>query len=152
MESLKTTDPLANATKEEEAFLLINGIRPSMHRLSIYNYINYKKNHPTADTIYNELHTLIPTLSKSTVYCILQLFLDKNVIQQLTIEGDEIRYDANLTPHIHFKCHKCGSILDIEDKKMEISPQERFSIDNTFTINSYQIFLWGECPFCKKEY
>ena len=149
METLETKDPLAYATKEEESFLLLNGIRPSKHRLSIYNYINYKKNHPTAEMIYNELLPLNPTLSKSTVYSILQLFIEKNVIQQLTIEGDEIRYDANIKPHIHFKCQKCGSIFDIKDIDVNTSIQEKFNIDTNFSIDTYQIFLWGKCSFCK---
>jgi Fur family peroxide stress response transcriptional regulator len=44
------------------------------------------------------------TLSKTTVYNSLKLFLKRGIVQELTIEEKEVRYDADTRPHAHFKC------------------------------------------------
>ena len=58
-------------------------IRPSIQRVSILNYLLEKKNHPTVDTIYEDLHPAIPTLSRTTVYNTLQMFKEYDLVSTL---------------------------------------------------------------------
>ncbi|MBQ2294996.1 MAG: transcriptional repressor [Spirochaetales bacterium] len=122
--------------------LLTHNIRPSIHRILIYQYLINNKNHPTADTVYTNLHPQLPTLSKTTVYNVLSLFVDKKLIQELPLENGELRYDADTSEHAHFKCEKCGKVHDIFVK---IGLPK---IPNDFTISRSQLFLWGKCPDC----
>lgn len=71
------------------------------------------KNHPTVDMIYKALCTEIPTLSKTTVYNTLNLFIEKKIVNVIVIEENETRYDSVMAVHGHFKCEKCGKIYDI---------------------------------------
>ena len=57
--------------------LSAHNIKPSLQRLAIYSYLLEKKNHPTVDMIYSDLHPSMPTLSKTTVYNTLKLFIEK---------------------------------------------------------------------------
>ena len=63
------------------------GIKPSYARMQIYDYIREKRNHPTVEDIYAELVRMIPTLSRTTIYNTLTLFLQNNLLQPVTIEG-----------------------------------------------------------------
>jgi len=128
-------------------FLVNEGIHPSYQRLRIYEYLEQNNSHPTVDIIYNSLLSEIPTLSKTTVYNTLNLFHEKGIVRGLTIDENEIRYDANTRPHAHFKCVKCGRIFDIE-------------IDSKFFANSFvchhkvnerQLYLKGICSDCMNE-
>lgn len=89
-------------------------IKPTFERLSILQYLDKKHNHPTAAMIYDEVLKKVPTISKTTVYNSLNLFIDKGFVTPLYITGSEVRYDFATKPHHHFFCEKCGKIYDLE--------------------------------------
>ena len=83
--------------KESDAYLrLVDcGIRPSMQRLSIMDYLLKHATHPTIDDIYKDLLPSIPTLSRTTLYNTLRLFAETNAAQLLTIDDHHQCYDGN---------------------------------------------------------
>jgi Fe2+ or Zn2+ uptake regulation protein len=119
-----------------------HGINPSVQRLVIYDYLYKNHNHPTVDNIYSSLSPSMPTLSKTTVYNTLKLFVDKGVAIIVNIDEHEARYDADISMHGHFKCKGCGSFFDVQLTKPEINSLEGFRID------SYQINMKGYCRIC----
>jgi len=122
-----------------------NDIRPSFQRIKILEYLLKYRNHPTVYTIYRELVNEIPTLSKTTVYNTLKLFVEKNVNIIINIEGNEVRYDANISKHGHFKCEKCGKIYDFTVDLESINLKEIKKIK----IHEYHFYLKGICDKCK---
>ena len=60
------------------------GFRPSLQRIAIVEYLFTHSTHPVVDTIFNELSSSIPTLSKTTVYNTLKLFEEKNIVPKRT--------------------------------------------------------------------
>lgn len=131
-------------TREAAGFLEKKGIKPSYTRLRIYRYLTESRNHPTADTIFRELSPEIPTLSKTTVYNTLTLFSERGVVQTLTIEEKENRYDAETGNHTHFKCNSCGSITDIPSPKNAI----HLELPKGFHSQETQLYIYGTCPQC----
>lgn len=123
--------------------LLAHNIRPSIHRILIYQYLIDNKNHPTADTVYCNLHPQLPTLSKTTIYNTLSLFVEKKLIQELPLESGELRYDADISEHAHFKCEKCGKVYDLF---MKINLPR---LPDDFTLSRSQLFFWGKCSCCE---
>ncbi len=124
-----------------------NNIKPSIQRLKIFEYLHINKNHPTADMIYSYLSQEIPTLSKTTVYNTLNLFVEKDVAITVAIEDNELRYDATIKDHAHFKCSKCEVIYDIE---MDLS-QAKFMKLNDFIIDKTSVYLNGKCKNCLNQ-
>jgi len=121
------------------------GITPSLHRIRILEYLLNTKSHPTADCIHQSLIEKIPSLSKTTVYNTLKYFLSNNLIQSLTIDETEVRYDADLSFHAHFKCNHCGSLYDIEDSNMN---PECLTAIGGHKILEYHLYLKGICKKC----
>jgi len=64
---------------EISQFLSQQGIRPSFHRLKIFEYLINERTHPTADEIYEVLKKEIPAISRATVYNTLRLFLENKL-------------------------------------------------------------------------
>ena len=136
-----------NASKQ---YLLNFGIKPSLQRLAVMKYLMQYHTHPTVDEIYAALHSSIPTLSKTTIYNTLSLFLEEGVIQAVSIDTKNIRYDIDIHPHAHFKCKKCHSIIDVPVPKL---CDEIFSISEEFKdleIQDVEVALKGICKKCKE--
>lgn len=123
-------------------------IKPSVQRLAVMNYLVQHRTHPTVDEIYSNLCQSIPTLSKTTIYNTLKLLVDGGVAQMLTIQEHNSCFDADVTPHSHFLCKKCGKVFDMQyfDFKNEI-PQD---VDGNHIEETYQFFK-GTCKNCKKN-
>lgn len=131
-------------TKKIQQFLRMHNVKPSHHRIKIYQYLVENRNHPSVDMIYQELVQAIPTLSKTTLYNTLQLFLEKGIVIMITIDENETRYDADTSLHGHFRCDKCSQIFDI---RLNTADWELDDIDG-FAINESHIYFKGWCPQC----
>jgi Fur family peroxide stress response transcriptional regulator len=108
-------------------------IKPSHQRLKIYQYLVENRNHPNVDMIYRELSVEIPTLSKTTVYNTLNLFVERGLVSLITITENEMRYDADTSLHGHFRCDHCGTIYDLRlrHNSLEFDNIEDFRIDES---------------------
>jgi Fur family peroxide stress response transcriptional regulator len=128
-------------------FLKLNEIKPSYQRIKIFEYLMHSKEHPHVDEIYRALINEIPTLSKTTVYNTLNLFIEKGIIHMITIDGTEVRYDADLTTHGHFRCEHCGRVYDFNAELSEVETD----LSNGFIINQKDLYFRGICPICQKK-
>lgn len=128
-----------------DEYLKKNDIKPSYQRIKIFEYLTKHRNHPTVDMIYQELVKEIPTLSKTTVYNTLKLFIEKKIVLLINIEDNETRYDADTSFHGHFKCRKCNEVCDI---KTEIPVLKELDY---FKIEEYHLYIKGICKKCIKD-
>ncbi len=127
--------------------LIDRGIRPSIQRIKILEYIVKNKNHPTVDMIFNALKGEIPTLSKTTVYNTLNEMVKKDVLLELIIDENAVRYDLYMEPHVHFKCRICGEIYDY-DMDCEIFKKKKIKGN---LVERYSVNLYGICKNCLNE-
>lgn len=119
-------------------------IRPSVQRMAVYNFLLDNPIHPTVEIIYKALNPKIPTLSKTTVYNTLKQLVDCELVQSIQIEDGELRYDANVNNHLHFKCTKCGEVYDIFSD-IQVSKD---LLPAGFSVTKTQTNLWGLCKSC----
>ena len=125
-------------------YFVKEGINPSYQRLKIFEYLLYHKVHPTVDIIYNDLYKQIPTLSKTTIYNTLNLFEQRRIITSLSIEKNELRYESNTEPHVHFKCKTCGEVYDL----LQEFPLVVGKIIEGHNVTDQQLYLKGVCKNC----
>jgi Fe2+ or Zn2+ uptake regulation protein len=110
------------------------------------HYLRTNRTHPTADEIYEAIRKQIPTLSKTTVYNTLRLFVDQGAALNIGIDEKNAHFDGYVEPHAHFRCKKCGKIIDLQ---MNI---EKF-LPETFDgrIEEAYFYLKGLCGNCNKQ-
>ena len=127
-------------------YLTFHSIKPSIQRVTIYQYLTKNKSHPTVDEIYNNLSSELITLSKTTVYNTLHLFVENGIAVPIHVEGNEVRYDADILNHAHFKCNNCGKVFDVA---IDINSNNFKELKN-YTISNFQLFMTGTCNNCNK--
>ena len=131
-------------TSQISKFLQMNSIKPSHHRIRVFQYLVERRNHPTVDRIHRDLIDEIPTLSKTTIYNTLDLFVKRGIASLITIEENESRYDADTSLHGHLKCSECGHIYDIG---LQLSSLDFAALDK-FMVQESHIYFKGICPKC----
>ncbi|MDO4691146.1 MAG: Fur family transcriptional regulator [Fusobacterium sp.] len=135
-------------TEDISTYLKEHGIKPSYQRLKIFQYMMENNNHPTVDMIYRALCPEIPTLSKTTVYNTLNLFIERKITTMVVIEENETRYDLVMGSHGHFKCVNCGKLIDIDLIDINYSACEEIQGSD---ITEKHIYLKGICKECKNH-
>lgn len=128
-------------------YLKNHEIKPSYQRIKIFQYLLENRNHPTVDMIYRTLCPEIPTLSKTTVYNTLNLFIEKNIVNMIVIEENETRYDTVSDIHGHFKCDICGNIYDVDINQKVLK-------DSNLTehaIKEQHYYFKGICKDCMEK-
>jgi Fur family transcriptional regulator, peroxide stress response regulator len=130
---------------ESHIYLKNHGIKPSVQRSAVMDFLLKNRIHPTIDDIYSALHPSMPTLSKTTVYNTLNLFLEKGAVRILTIDEKNARYDVDTSQHAHFMCAVCGKVHDIFSLKPELF---LFPKNQDFVIKSIEISYSGTCHLC----
>lgn len=129
-------------------FLRKFSIKPSVQRSAVMDFLLKNRIHPTIDEIYLALSPLMPTLSKTTVYNTLDLFVERGAVRALAIDEKNARYDVDISAHAHFKCRNCGTIHDIFDLNptfFQIPENDEFKID------SVEISYFGRCKTCSNN-
>ena len=121
-----------------------HGIRPLNHRVAVYEYLAQHPVHPTADQIYTELRKSMASISRTTVYNVLHLLAEKNVIMPITIDSKELRFDADTSEHIHFLCETCHRVFDLQS----MEGQGKVTVPEGFTVSSVALYVKGTCPDC----
>ncbi|MGS0763680.1 Fur family transcriptional regulator [Syntrophomonas curvata] len=127
-------------------FLKMHNIKPSHHRIRVFQYLTERRNHPTVDLMFHDLVAEIPTLSKTTLYNTLNLFVERGIVSLITIDENESRYDADTSLHGHLQCNKCGEVYDIG---LQLSSIDFADLDK-FEVEESHIYFKGVCPQCLK--
>lgn len=137
---------MKNMTIQEiKEHLVNNGMKASLPRVKIYEYLITYKSHPTVDEIFNSLNEELLTLSKTTVYNTLNLLVENNLAIQILIEDNEVRYDADVSNHGHFKCLKCEKVYDFNYNM----PEHLIDDIEGFIPEEYHLYIKGICKTCK---
>lgn len=134
--------------KETEAYqrLVASGVRPSVQRMAIMDYLLTHHTHPTVEDVYRGICDEIPTLSRTTVYNTLRMFSERHAAQMLTIDDHHVCYDGDLHPHVHFICRECGQVTDLE---MEQAPRlEGHNLVEGNLVDDMQLYYKGICKSC----
>ncbi len=122
--------------------------RDTKQRELILKVLINNRTHPTADWIYEEVKKEIPKISKGTVYRNLQVLHEDGAITELNLDGIMARYEEKQKNHYHFKCEKCGRVIDL-DEPMVQGLNERVAKKTGFKVSGHRIEFHGLCKNCQ---
>ena len=103
--------------------------------------------HLTANEVFGDAKSLLPTISFATVYNSLRYLKDAGHIAEIQFGNGASRFDRITSRHDHALCTKCGTLADIV---ME-HPQElvnRAAAISNFKPETLEFTLRGLCPEC----
>lgn len=127
-------------------YLVAHGVKPSVQRIAVMEYLDRHCTHPTADEIYSALHPQMPTLSRTTVYNTLRLLAEQKVVERITIDERKVCYDANLEEHAHFFCTRCGQVYDVA--LAEDGVERHAEMPEGFCPEHADLYFRGCCRSC----
>ena len=111
------------------------------------NAVRALADHPTADRVYDYIHTSHPKVSRATVYRNLSKLCRMGSVRRVKIPGSADRFDHNLTPHYHFICSVCGNLEDLDLPYMENINRLCRNLGGR-KVNRHTILFDGVCADC----
>lgn len=130
---------------EISTYLESHGVKPSVQRIALMEYLLTHRTHPTVDEMYSALISKIPTLSKTTVYNTMKLFVDNNLALSIAIDDKNLRFDGDVSVHAHFLCLNCGKLYDLpvdDSEKLKLESVEGKS------VKEVMLYYKGYCENC----
>lgn len=121
-----------------------HGWKCTAQRLAVYNFIAQNFKHPGVNEAWDDIKQKLPTVTRESVYRILNEFAEANLIHRLD-HIDSARYDSQVGAHGHFICEVCGEISDFNWPQDASIPQELLSCN----VSHMEIRIVGHCPKCK---
>ncbi len=129
-------------------YLKSKSIRPSVIRTNVYKYLADRDEHHTVDEIYKALLSIIPTLSKVSVYNALELFIENGIVKLVRFDSNTAYYELVKEKHLHFVCVTCGTVYDIPDTVIDFNKDQL----NQFSVEHVEVLLKGTCESCKNKH
>lgn len=121
----------------------------SRQREAIRTFLCSRKDHPTAEVVYECLRKDFPKISLGTVYRNLSLLVELGeAIKFPGLDGFD-HFDGNPMPHYHFICNDCHAVIDLEFPCMnQLNTDAAKDFDGIITGHS--AYFYGKCKNCKK--
>jgi Fur family peroxide stress response transcriptional regulator len=102
------------------------GLKVTPQRLAILEAVSDLGNHPSAENIIEYIRSSHPGIATGTVYKVLDVLVEKNLIRKVKTEKDVMRYDGVLDNHHHLYCAQSERIEDYTDEELDQILQEYF--------------------------
>jgi Fur family peroxide stress response transcriptional regulator len=128
-----------------------HGMRMTPQRMAVLNTLIGNKEHLSAEAIHDRVRADYPMIGLATIYKTVSLLKEMGEITELNFDNDCALYDGSgESPHPHFICSQCNTILDIDDADLESLPGE-VSHKTGYEITNFRLDFFGICPNCQKN-
>jgi Fe2+ or Zn2+ uptake regulation protein len=131
-----------------ETTLRERGIQPSAQRVAVADYVLRTTEHPSADLVWNRVRERFPWISRATVYNTLHLFVEKGLLQRLTIAEESVVYDPVTEMHHHFIDEETGAIHDVPWERVQVCNIETL---HDYEVHQYQVVMRGKLKASKEN-
>jgi Fur family peroxide stress response transcriptional regulator len=146
----RTAEMHAEKIRRMEAICRERGLSLTHQRRALLDALARRKDHPTADQLYDDLCKDIKGLSRTTVYRILETFVRVGLIMKISSQQARARFDADTGRHHHISCVLCGEVADLPDPDFNL-PNLPADHPSGFRLYDYAITFTGLCPRCQRE-
>jgi Fur family peroxide stress response transcriptional regulator len=119
----------------------------SRQREAIISFLKMRKDHPTADVIYQNVRKQYPKISLATVYRNLSVLTEHGDILRIQVGDGMDHYDYDTSPHNHFVCRSCGAVSDLPtlpDDTLDSAASACFD----GIVQGHVTYFYGICKDC----
>lgn len=126
------------------------GLAVTVQRRAVFAELAGRRDHPTADQVYDAVRSQVPGLSRTTVYRVLETLVDNGFARKVQHAGGVVRFDPMTGRHHHLACEGCGRLVDLDDS---VVPPLRLpqTAGTGFRVTDYSVSFTGLCPDCAKK-
>jgi Fe2+ or Zn2+ uptake regulation protein len=117
-------------------------------RLAVMAVLQSRRDHPTADHIYQEVRRGLPAISFNTVYKTLEILCQQGMVIKVNPLHAVARYDGETGQHAHLICRQCHRIIDLDWEGSEVPVLPAAALQG-FRIEHSSLTFWGLCPRCQ---
>lgn len=129
-----------------------HNLKATKPRIMILDYLMKHHNHPTVETIANEL--VYEHLNKATIYNTLNSLIKIGIVIEIKNGDNSTHYDYFMKPHFHIICKKCGKISDVfypDFDQIENRMRSEAEKQTGYIASSSHLEIYGLCPNCQKK-
>jgi len=135
--------------KESVEIMRARDIQVTPQRLAIFEQLKGRKDHPSAEMIFNDIKMDFPSLTLVTVYNTLQKLVTSDLCIKVNPLHTSARYDGNTEVHQHLVCTHCQKIIDMHDASLSVELPEL--IAEKFKIVDQSVLFYGTCVECQES-
>lgn len=122
------------------------GLKMTPQRLAVYKALIQTDTHPTSEDVYQAVRQEMPNISPDTVNRTLQTLSEIGAAFVVEGTGQPRRYDGGMEDHQHFRCIKCGKIIDFHYEPYDNIETPAHIGD--FKVLRKSVYLEGYCKDC----
>ncbi len=127
---------------------MVKSMNYSKQRETILDTLREYTVHPSAEQLYEKVHSKDKTISKGTLYRNLNQLAASGIIKKIDGLDTSAHFDHNTHEHYHFICNRCKKIYDIEKEDVKIPEIKQ---KDEFIITNHDIIFKGICKECRKK-
>lgn len=130
-----------------------SGLEATANRLHVLEIIGGTTSPLSADDILKIVEQT-RHINRVTVYRILDLLVEKNIVERLNLGGRAARYgmapNEHHAPHPHFFCTRCGALDCLQPESMKIDIN-RLQQNSNGRIGRVEVRVDGICNDCLQQ-
>lgn len=124
------------------------GIKKTKQRKCVFTVLEHSESPLSAMDIYKKIEKEDSSFWLSTVYRILELFVNEGLVLKTTVMNNNMAlYELNCNKHRHYAvCVSCHKVVEMDN-----CPMEEFEpklADNNFRILGHKVEMYGYCKDC----
>jgi Fur family ferric uptake transcriptional regulator/Fur family peroxide stress response transcriptional regulator len=140
----------SESTRDEDLATALReaGYRVTSQRLVLHRVLRDLGRHATAEEVLNAAAPHLPGLSLPTVYATLDLFEQLGVARRIDGAGAAALYDPRTDAHQHFRCRRCGRVVDVDvavDERRLAGAARAAGLQ----VDGVDVMLRGLCDDCR---
>ncbi len=138
---MRSVDELIDHVREQ-------GGKATSQRILIWTALSEDRTHPTADDLYRRLKPVLPSLSLTTLYNVLNELVEWGDLRRFDTGDGHIHFDPDTSGHAELVCMRCHGVVDAPEGAVP-APAVPVNVAG-YTIVSHSEQFLGYCPICQE--
>lgn len=128
------------------------GLKKTKHRILLLDILHQNDAFLSADDLFMKVREIDSSISLSTVYRILESFVENDIVEPITLEHQkQLLYELKHKEHAHHLiCNKCKKVIHVKGCPVH-SFEDELSELYHFKIDKHRLEFYGLCEDCQKE-
>jgi Fur family peroxide stress response transcriptional regulator len=125
------------------------GFPLTAQRRVVFDALLARHDHPTAESLYDDVRVRLPEVHRATVYRTLDRLVSLGLATRVHRVGLAARFDPNVERHDHAVCVRCGAMEDVDSAPAGAAPLDAALVGRGFEVLGRSVQVQVLCPACR---